>query len=53
MNRLNRIFNELTEHEKVLASAGIFPARLMNNFLEAKESAELIRMAQKETGVKL
>ena len=49
--KLKRIFESLDENEQFGLSFGLFPARLQKYSLDHEESAELIGMSQKKTGI--
>jgi hypothetical protein len=49
--KLEKIFESLDENEQFGLSFGLFPARLMKYELDNEESAALIGMSQRKTGV--
>ena len=51
LEKLKRIFDSLDENEQFGLSFGLFPARLLKYSLDNEESAELIAMSQKKTGI--
>ena len=51
-DKIKKIFISLDENERFGLSFGLFPFRLEKYKLENMESAELIRLSQRETGIK-
>jgi len=51
LEKLKGIFESLDENEQFGLSFGLFPARLQKHNLDNEESAELIGMSQKKTGI--
>ena len=49
--KLKRILESLDENEQFGLSFGLFPLRLQKYSLDNEESAELIAMSQKKTGI--
>ena len=50
---LIKIFNELNENEQFGLSFGLFPMKLFKLHLDNHETAELIKIAQEKSGVKV
>ena len=51
LEKMKKIFESLDENEQFGLSFGLFPFRLEKYRLDNEESAELIRLSQKKTGI--
>jgi len=49
---LEELYDSLTDNERFGLSFGLFPSKLLKYNLSPDDSAELIKMSQRETGIR-
>ena len=52
MEKIEKLWKNLSKDEQDVISLGVFPSRLMTEKLSNEESAALIRKSQAKTGVR-